>query len=109
MPSLIITTRLPLCPSCAATLTHDPPTSRSRIDHPRQAIVATGQLEGTADKSEPRHQQLERKAAQVEVLVGLLKILSQTNGGSDLTFWRDRAEQAIAQAEAMLADDAPEH
>lgn len=48
---------------------------------------------------------LQRKAEHFEVLLGLLKVfaLSTDGGPTDEPFWRQRAQAAIAKAEAILA------
>jgi hypothetical protein len=48
---------------------------------------------------------LRRQADHFETLLGILKILAHAGdgGGSDLAHWRDRADAAIAKAEAILA------
>jgi hypothetical protein len=48
---------------------------------------------------------LQRKADHFETLLGVLKVLAHPSEGtsSDLPFWRQRADAAIAKAEAILA------
>ena len=46
----------------------------------------------------------QRLAQHFEVLLGLVKVLANPNEGSpDQNFWRERAQPAIAKAEAILA------
>lgn len=55
----------------------------------------------------PSHfgESIKRKAEHFEVLLGLLKVFAQPpdDGLSDEPFWRQRADSAIAKAEAILA------
>lgn len=46
-----------------------------------------------------------RRAEHFEVLLGLLKLLAHPSSASarDISFWRQRADAAIAKAEAILA------
>jgi hypothetical protein len=48
---------------------------------------------------------VQRKADHFETLLGLLKVLAHTpdDAASDPPFWRQRADAAIAKAEAILA------
>ena len=48
---------------------------------------------------------MHRQAEHFETLLGILKILAHGLGdeGSDLSYWRERADAAIARAEAILA------
>lgn len=50
-------------------------------------------------------EQVQRKAEHFEVLLGLLKVFAHVpeNGSADVAAWRDRADAAIAKAEAILA------
>lgn len=47
----------------------------------------------------------QRKADHFETLLGILKVLAHASDGaaSDIPFWRQRADAAIAKAEAILA------
>ena len=47
----------------------------------------------------------QRKADHLETLLGILKVLAHAPDGaaSDIPFWRQRADAAIAKAEAILA------
>ena len=48
----------------------------------------------------------ERIAKQFEVLLGLVKVLASPGGAPpDPVFWRERAQPAIAKAEAILAGE----
>lgn len=49
---------------------------------------------------------LQRKSEHFEVLLGLLKVLAHApeGGPADAPYWRERADAAIAKAEAILAD-----
>lgn len=49
------------------------------------------------------HETLQRRAEHLEVLLGLVKVLSGDVKPSDRVFWRDRAQSAIAKAQAILA------
>lgn len=49
------------------------------------------------------HETLQRRAEHFEVLLGLVKVLSGDVKPSDRVFWRDRAQSAIAKAQAILA------
>jgi hypothetical protein len=48
---------------------------------------------------------VQRKAEHFETLLGMLKILAHApeDGRTDLTYWRERADGAIAKAEAIIA------
>jgi hypothetical protein len=48
---------------------------------------------------------VQRKADYFETLLGILKVLAHPSNGtaSDPPFWRQRADAAIAKAEAILA------
>jgi len=46
---------------------------------------------------------LQRKADHLEVLLGLVKVLSGNDEALDRAYWRERALPAIAKAEAILA------
>ena len=48
---------------------------------------------------------VQRKADHFETLLGILKVLAHPSNGtaSDQPFWRERADAAIAKAEAILA------
>ena len=48
---------------------------------------------------------MQRKADHFETLLGILKVLAHAPDGaaSDPPFWRQRADAAIAKAEAILA------
>jgi hypothetical protein len=50
-------------------------------------------------------EKLQRQADHFETVLGILKILTHTPGGdgADPTYWRERADAAIAKAEAILA------
>lgn len=49
-------------------------------------------------------EKMQRQAEHFETLLGILKILAhEPDGKTDLAYWRDRAEAAIAKAEAILA------
>ena len=50
-------------------------------------------------------EKLRRQADHFETLLGILKILAHGAGvdGADPTYWRERADAAIAKAEAILA------
>lgn len=50
-------------------------------------------------------EKMHRQAEHFETLLGILKILAHGPGGegSDLSYWRERADAAIARAEAILA------
>ena len=51
-------------------------------------------------------EQLGRQAEHFETLLGILKILApapDSASGTDLAYWRERADAAIAKAEAILA------
>ena len=49
------------------------------------------------------HETLQRRAEHLEVLLGLVKVLSGDVYPSDHVFWRARAQLAIAKAQAILA------
>lgn len=48
----------------------------------------------------------QRKSEHYEVLLGLLKVFAHApeGGPADAAYWRERADAAIAKAEAILAD-----
>lgn len=52
-------------------------------------------------------EQVQRKAEHFEVLLGLLKVFAHApeNGFAGATAWRERADAAIAKAEAILAGE----
>ncbi len=56
-------------------------------------------------------EQIQRKAAHFEVLLGLLKVFAHAPDGesNDGPFWRRRLEAAIAKAEAIIAGTPDPH